>query len=210
MAINEHQAMTLYCRRNDLQAQQIIFTLVEKQIAFKVAFVESDILPDIILMQSLSPQLPTLVDRDLVLFDLDIILTYIDERLPSPPLMPIMPIERAKRRMAIYQIRYEWQKDFSFLFEQQISQTANQIEINQRKQNLFDQLSANSVIFKEFDYFLNDSLNLCDCYFAPILLRLHEVGIELPLSAQKNYASYRKRIQEHSGWIEALVITKQD
>lgn len=206
MAINEHQAMTLYCRKNDLQAQQIIFTLVEKNFVFKIEWVESEILPDFILTQSLSPQLPTLVDRDLVLFDLDIILTYLDERLPSPPLMPIMPIDRAKRKMAIYQIRHEWMRDFMFLQDQKFNPTADELTIAQCAQNFLDQLTANSVIFTEYAYFLDDKLNLCDCYFAPLLLRLSELGLELPKSAKRNYAIYINKMQNHPAWLESLVI----
>lgn len=210
MAINEHQAMMLYCRYNDIQAQQIIMALVEKQMIFKVKLVEE--LPGEVAAQMIYPQLPALADRDLILFDIDIILTYLEERLPAPALMPIMPIDRAKRRLAMYQIRHEWTKAFQFLwhakYQVKSSKKENKNEILQIKQNLFDQLTANSIIFTEYDYFLEDHFNLCDCYFAPILLQLHEIDLELPKSAQKNYAAYHEKMLTRANWIEALQIIR--
>lgn len=208
MSLNEHQSMTLFCQKQDLASQQIALTLLEKEMVFKVEFVEAQNLPESLLAQAFLPKLPMLQDRDLVLFDVDIILSYLDERIPAPALMPIMPKDRARFKMAIHQIHFSWMRDFAIIqtglktgrskSEKQLAQEA--------KARLTDELTANSLIFTETDYFLNDQFSLCDCYFAPLLMRLDEIQLTLPQSAQKNYGAYQKRILDRAAFVESNLL----
>ena len=52
--------------------------------------------------------LPTLVDRDLVLYDSRVIIEYLDERFPHPPLMPVDPVSRAQFRLALHRVERDW------------------------------------------------------------------------------------------------------
>jgi len=116
---------------------------------------------------------PTLVDRDLVLYNVIVINEYLDERLPHPPLMPIDPVGRGRARLLIFRLQRDW------LDNVQGRMVNGQKFDQKRRHELVDGLSAMSQIFSNQDYILGDDVTLADCYVAPLLWRLPFLGIDL-------------------------------
>ncbi len=116
---------------------------------------------------------PTLVDRDLVLYNVIVINEYLDERLPHPPLMPIDPVGRGRARLLIYRLHRDW------LDNVQAHMVNSQKFDQKHRLELADSLSAMSTIFSNQDYILGDEMTLADCYVAPLLWRLSLLGIDL-------------------------------
>jgi RNA polymerase-associated protein len=130
---------------------------------------------------------PTMVDRDLVLFDSHIINEYLDERLPHPPLMPVDPVSRAKARLMLLRFERDW---YSVIHELEGSDKRSA----QRVRTLIrDGLTVISPIFKTQPYVLGEEFSLVDCTLAPILWRLDRYDIELPRQAKPilDYAEER-------------------
>jgi stringent starvation protein A len=122
---------------------------------------------------------PTLADRDLVLYDSRVIIEYLDERFPHPPLMPIDPVTRAQFRVALYRIERDW-----YALGAQIEQNPVGREADRARIVLRDAITASAEVFRAKPYFLSDEFSLVDASIAPILWRLQHYGIELPPHAQ--------------------------
>ena len=108
---NKRSIMTLYSGAADIHSHRVRIVLAEKSVSFEVVNVEGNDKNDKLEeLHELNPygSIPTLVDRELVLYDANIIMEYLDERFPHPPLMPVYPVARAKTRLMIYRIDREW------------------------------------------------------------------------------------------------------
>ena len=127
---------------------------------------------------------PTLVDRDLILYNAVVINEFLDERLPHPPLMPIDPVGRGRARLLICRLQRDW------LDNVEAHLSRGQKLDNKTRKELSDGLLAMSQIFSDQDYLLGNDLTLVDCYVAPLLWRLPFLGIELPKQG--------KRLEEYS------------
>ncbi len=121
---------------------------------------------------------PTLLDRDLALYDTTVILEYLDERFPHPPLMPVDPISRAKTRLMVSRITRDWLIPICNLGESLPLQLSMKL-----KKDIHDGLVALSPLFKEQPFFLGNDYTLVDAYLAPLIWRLPAFGIELPKQA---------------------------
>ena len=199
VAVNKRSVMTLFCDTTDIYGHQIRFVLAEKGVTAEVEFVTANNLPQELLDLNPYGSIPTLIDRDLTLYEPHIALEYLDERFPHPPLMPVYPIVRANSRLTMYRIKKEWYSAYETILADPDSN-----EAKEARKNLLDDLVSISVMFKEKDYFMSDDFTLCDCYFAPLLCRLPMIGIELPKIAEKNYLSYMARIFERPAFISSL------
>jgi RNA polymerase-associated protein len=130
--------------------------------------------------------LPTLVDRDLVLYDSRVIIEYLDERFPHPPLMPVDPILRAQFRLALYRIERDW-----YGLAQLIDEDHDKKHVAKNRKILRDAILQSADVFKVKPFFLSDEFSLVDASVAPMLWRLRHYEIELPPQAQAlaRYAS---------------------
>ncbi len=140
---------------------------------------------------------PTLVDRDLVLYNVIVINEFLDERLPHPPLMPIDPVGRGRARLLIFRLQRDW------LDNVQGHMVNGQKFDQKRRHELADGLSAMSQIFSNQDYILGDDVTLADCYVAPLLWRLPFFGIHL----QKKVAQleeYSERLFSRESFQQSL------
>ncbi|MCC7259108.1 MAG: glutathione S-transferase N-terminal domain-containing protein [Gammaproteobacteria bacterium] len=166
--------MTLYSSPTCFQSHRTRLVLAEKNIAIDVVDVEGGNLPED--LRDINPYntLPTLVDRDLVLYDARVIIEYLDERFPHPPLMPVDPVSRAQFRLALHRIERDW---YGLADELQRAPDRRQ-EARVRKQ-LEESIVASADVFGAKRYFLSDEFSLVDCSIAPILWRLPAFGIEL-------------------------------
>ena len=121
---------------------------------------------------------PTLVDRDLALYDPRVICEYLDERFPHPPLMPIDPVSRAKAKLVISRIDRDWYRLLG-----QLEQGERRGKPAIRRQ-LAETLAASADVFDTgMVYFLSDEITMMDCVLAPLLWRLQNYGVELPAEA---------------------------
>lgn len=159
-----------------------------------------DILPEDLLEMNPSGRIPTLLDRNLVLFDERVISEYLDERFPHPALMPIDPMSRAKLRLITYRIESEWYTCINDLESEKVS-------ANKKKsaaKSLRDSISLLSPMFKQKAFLLSDEFSLLDCAVLPVLWRLKHFGISLPEQAAKNIRDYGAKMFEREGFKEAL------
>lgn len=186
---NKRSIMTLYSGSVDIFSHRVRIVLAEKGVSVEVIntdISDKDKLEDLL---ELNPygNTPTLVDRELVLYDSNIIMEYLDERFPHPPLMPVYPVARAKTRLMIYRIDREW-CDLVRKIE-----TGKTTDIQAASKELRNYLIKLAPVFSGSAYFLNEDFSLVDCCIAPILWRLPSWGITLPPEA-KAVQKYAERI----------------
>ena len=179
--------MTLYSRPACPHSHRVRLVLAEKGIAMDVVNVEGNKLPEDLLDLNPYNSVPTLVDRELVLYDPRIIMEYLEERFPHPPLMPVDPVTRARFRLALYRVERDW-----YALVDEIEQSPNKPHARAKKV-LRESLLAASDAFAVKPYFLSDEFSLVDCSIAPILWRLPKYEIDLPAQA-KALHKYAERL----------------
>lgn len=138
--------------------------------------------------------LPTLVDRELVLYDPKIIMEYLDERFPHPPLLPVYPVLRARSRLLIHRVEQDWYKLTSIIEEAGVSGAKR----DQARKDLLENLLAVESFCANTTFFLSEEFSLVDCSIAPILWRLPYLGIDLPKQAKSLWRYAEKLFQRES------------
>ena len=171
--------MTLFSAPNDPWSHRTRIVLAEKSIHVETIDVQDGNLPEDLLDLNPYQSVPTLVDRDLVLYDSRVIIEYLDERFPHPPLMPVDPVARAQFRMALYRIERDW-----YTLALKIDDVTDRKEGQKARKILRDSILASADVFKAKPYFLSDEFSLVDATIAPILWRLAAWEIDLPPQAQ--------------------------
>ena len=149
--------------------------------------------------------LPTLVDRDLVLYEPNIMMEYLDERFPHPPLLPVYPVARANSRLMIHRI----QKDWCGLVDQILQQPTGKAADAARKE-LKESLLATAPLFGEMPYFLSEEFTIVDCCIVPILWRLPALGIELDDKQAKPLTKYMERMFDRESFKASLSDLEED
>ncbi|MDQ1362413.1 MAG: stringent starvation protein [Pseudomonadota bacterium] len=185
-----------YCHRTRI-------VLAEKDITCDTIDVDLSKLPEDLAELNPYNTVPTLVDRDLVIYDSRIIIEYLDERFPHPPLMPVDPVSRAKTRLALLRVEHDW-----FPLVHDILTKSEKVVTKARKE-LRESLIASAEVFKAKPYFLSDEFSLVDATIAPILWRLPVLGIELPKEA-KPVLVYADRIFKRKTFIESLTESERE
>ena len=147
---------------------------------------------------------PTLVDRDLVLYRSQIIMEYLDERFPHPPLLPVYPVARAKSRLMIARIDKDW-----YSLVEKIQFGDEEISQGARKQ-LQESLLSVVPVFMNSKFFLSEEFSLIDCCIAPILWRLPALGIELPAAKAKAIDAYAERVFERQAFQASLTDAERE
>lgn len=184
---NRRSVMTLFSSPTDPYCHRARIVLAEKGITYEVADVEADNLPEDLVDLNPYNSVPTLVDRELVLYDSRVIMEYLDERFPHPPLMPVDPVSRARSRLALYRIDQDWYTQVDEL------ESGDEKRVNKARKILRDSLTATAEVFAAKPFFLSDEFSLVDCAVAPVLWRLDHYGIELPAQA-KAVTKYAERL----------------
>ncbi len=195
--------MTLYSSGLDIMSHRVRIVLAEKGVSFDVITVNSnEQLQD---LNELNPYgtTPTLVDRELVLYDANIIMEYLDERFPHPPLMPVYPVARAKTRLMIYRIDREWS---SLIRKIENGKPADAQAASKELRNYLIKLVP---VFNSSAFFLNEEFSLIDCCITPILWRLSSWGITLPSEAKAVY-KYAERMFARDSFQASLTEAEQD
>jgi len=194
--------MTLYSSALDIHSHRVRIVLAEKGVSVDVINV-GDEEPSEDLME-LNPYgtVPTLVDRDLVLYQPNVIMEYLDERFPHPPLLPVYPVSRAKCRLMIFRIEQDW---YSLLGKIE----AGGKEATTARNQLRDNLVSLERVFADMPFFLSDEFTLVDCALAPLLWRFPALEIELPNSA-KAVVKYGERIFERQSFQASLTESERE
>ena len=177
--------MALYSAPTSLDSHRVRFVLAEKGINVDIVNIDTDDSAAADLAE-LNPynEAPTLVDRDLVLYDAGVINDYLDERYPHPPLMPVEPVARAQLRLAHHRVLKDWYSLASI-----IEKSSGKKAETAGKQ-LRESIIASNELFKMSDFLLSEELTLVDCTIGPLLWRLPTYGVKLgkPGATIENYA----------------------
>lgn len=198
---NKRSIMVLYSAEHDLNSHRVRLVLAEKGINVDIVNVNSNSLPEDLLQLNPYGTYPTLVDRDLVIYETNIIAEYLDERFPHPPLLPVYPVARAKSRQMIYRIEHDWYELLRHI------ESTNEKDAKVARKQLQDSLVSLAPLFAGKPYFLSDEFTLVDCCIAPLLWRLPKLGIELP-SAAKPIKTYATRLFERATFKSSLSETE--
>lgn len=194
---NRRSVMTLFSSPVDPYCHRTRIVLAEKGITYEIANVETDNLPEDLVDLNPYNSVPTLVDRELVLYDARVIVEYLDERFPHPPLMPVDPVSRAKARLALYRIDVDWYSQVDEL------ESGDEKRAAKARKILRDSLTAGAEVFAAMPYFLSDELSLVDCAILPLLWRLPYYGVELPAQA-KAVDDYARRLFKRESFQASL------
>jgi len=194
---NRRSVMTLYSDAYDPSSHAVRFVLAEKAINVEIHNVTPDNRPED--LNDLNPYntILTLVDRELVLYEAQIIMEYLDERFPHPPLMPVDPVARASNRL----YRYRIQRDIYTLVDYIDGVDTTHADV--ARKSLRDHLTAVAPVFTQKPYFMADDYSLVDCYLAPLLWRLPYYRVTLPRQA-KPLLQYAERIFEREAFEASL------
>ncbi len=182
--------MVLYSDSTSPMGHCVRIVLAEKDINVDIHYIEPGAeLPEDLVELNPYNSILTLIDRDLVLYEAQIIMEYLDERFPHPPLMPVDPVSRANNR----QLRYRVMRDLYPMLD--ILDSTTDSSATNAKKSLRDHLTAIAPAFSQTPYFMSEEYSLVDCCMAPLLWRLDHYGIKLPTSA-KVIQKYSERLFE--------------
>ena len=194
--------MTLYSGTTCPFSHRCRIVLHEKQMDFKV--IDVDLLGSVADIAAVSPykRVPVFVERDLVLYEANIIIEYIEERYPHPQLMPLDPQSRARARQLL------------LTMEQELYSHVRGLEMNAKspesaRAHLRDRLIELSGLLNKQKYMLGDAFSVVDVALAPLLWRVDHYGIELPKKMVEPLMSYAQRLFSRQGFIDALTPTEK-
>jgi RNA polymerase-associated protein len=196
--------MTLFSRPTDIHSHRTRLVLAEKNINIEIANVIGDDLPEDLMDLNPYHTVPTLVDRDLTLYDSRVIIEYLDERFPHPPLMPVDPVMRAQFRLALFRIETDWYS----LAEEAEGPGDGKLSAKSRKL-LRESILQSTELFGAKPYFLSEEFSLVDATIAPVLWRLPFYGIELGSQAGP-IEDYMNRVFARRSFRQSLTELEQE
>jgi RNA polymerase-associated protein len=187
MTVVRRSVMTLHSGALDVYSHRVRIVLAEKGVNVDILHIDPNNAPED--LANLNPycSVPTLIDRDLVLYEPLVIMEYLDERFPHPPLLPVYPIARAKCKLMMYRIDKDWVPHLHVI------ENGKAPQADKARKALREQLEEVAPLFSELPYFLSEDFSLMDCYIAPLLWRLPKLDIQLSDRA-KPIKEYAKRI----------------
>jgi len=201
---NRRSVMTLFSRPTDIHSHRTRVVLAEKNINIEISNVPGPDLPEDLMDLNPYHTVPTLIDRDLTLYDSRVIVEYLDERFPHPPLMPVDPVTRAQFRLALFRI----EKDWYAIAEEAESTSDGKLGTKSRKL-LRESILQSTELFGARPYFLSEEFSLVDCTIAPLLWRLPVYGIDLGTDAEP-IEEYMKRVFARRSFQQSLTELEQE
>ena len=180
--------ITLYVKQDCLYSHSAEIALEEKHMCFTT--VTLDEIKDQARILELNPDglLPVLKERDHIIYDPEVVLLYIDERYPTPSLLPNYPVEKARTRLAMTRVEREWYSIVNFILS-----SKDIVKIKAAKKALIESFKAIGPIFAENEFFMSDAMTLADCSLAALLHVLPKIGIALDTSLGE-ISHYAERI----------------
>lgn len=197
--VAKRSVMALYTGSDDVYSHQVRIVLAEKGVNFEAIEVVGNQQPPEDLID-LNPYntVPTLVDRELVLFESPIIMEYLDERFPHPPLMPVYPVARARSRLMMHRVEKDWYSLMNTILN------GKEKEAEKARKELTESLLTLAPVFSETPYFLSEEFSLIDCCLAPLMWRLPAMGIQLTGRGSKEVESYMELLFERDSFQASL------
>jgi RNA polymerase-associated protein len=177
--VAKRSSMTFFSDNESHYSHRVRIVLAEKGVAVDV--VEASEAHPPAELADLNPynSLPTLVDRDLVLYESKVMMEYLDERFPHPPLLPVYPVARAESRLYIHRIERDW-----CTLVDAILHTRSDNVIEKSTKELREGILGIAPIFIDKPFFMSEEFTLVDCCLAPILWRLPALGIDYRANKQ--------------------------
>lgn len=193
---NKRSVMTLYSGSIDPYSHRVRIVLAEKGVTFDLYEIDPEKQQEMLAEINPYSSVPTLVDRDLVLYQSEIIMEYLDERFPHPPLMPVYPVARARSRLMLHRVNRDWYSLMDKVLAKGSDMQASRVALQ-------ESIVAVAPLFKETPFFLSDEFSLVDCAIAPLLWRLGAMGVQLPAEG-KPVLAYAERIFEREAFQVSL------
>jgi len=201
---NRRSVMTLFSRPTDIHSHRTRLVLAEKNINIEIANVPGPDLPEDLMDLNPYHSVPTLVDRDLTLYDSRVIIEYLDERFPHPPLMPVDPVTRAQFRLALFRIETDW---YSIAEE---AENSNDGKLGSKARKLLrESILQSAELFGARPFFLSEEFSLVDCTIAPLLWRLPRYGVDLGPDSEAIDA-YMNRVFARRSFQQSLTELEQE
>ncbi len=201
---NRRSVMTLFSRPTDIHSHRTRLVLAEKNINIEISNVMGPDLPEDLMDLNPYHTVPTLVDRDLTLYDSRVIIEYLDERFPHPPLMPVDPVTRAQFRLALFRIEMDW-----YAIAQEAETSVDGKLGTKARKMLRESILQSMELFGARPYFLSDEFSLVDCTIAPVLWRLPVYGIDLGKDAEP-IEEYMDRVFARRSFQQSLTELEQE
>lgn len=201
---NKRSVMTLYSGAKDIHSHRVRIVLAEKGVSYEVINIDAKGKPEDLLELNPYGSVPTLVDRELALYEPSIITEYLDERFPHPPLMPVYPVARAKARLVIHRFEKEW---LPLVHDLEVGDVVASQAAAKELTNYLQQLVP---LFQSSPYFMGDEFTLVDCCIAPVIWRLPVWGVALPPADQKALDKYAERVFERDSFQASLTEAEQE
>lgn len=195
--VAKRSSMTFYSDATDQYSHRVRIVLAEKGVTVEVREVDKMNRPAE--LSDLNPynSLPTLVDRDLVLYESNVMMEYLDERFPHPPLLPVYPVARAQSRLWMHRVEKDW------------SELVNKIlhgrgDPDKPRKALEESIISTAPIFAEKPFFMSEAFSIVDCCVAPIMWRLPSLGIELDEKKVKPLIRYMNELFNRESFQQSL------
>jgi RNA polymerase-associated protein len=172
--------LACYSDPADHYSHRVRYVLAEKGVSVEIIDVDPARCP--VRLTEVNPyaSVPTLVDRDLALYEPNVITEYLEERYPHPPLLPVYPVARANTRLLVHRVQRDWCALVDRITDRRTADAARM----QARKELRESLTGVSPVFAEKPFFMSDEVSLVDCCLLPILWRLPKLEIELPRAAK--------------------------
>ncbi len=198
--VAKRSSMTYYSDGSDHYSHRVRIVLAEKGVTADIIEIDPINLPEDVKQINPYGNLPVLLDRDLGLYETHVMMEYLDERFPHPPLLPVYPVARAESRQFMYRIENDWCP-----LVKTMGSGKNKEAAAQAAKELKDGLVTIAPIFAEKPFFMSEEFSLVDCCLAPILWRLDAFGITIPRTRQTAaLLEYTERLFARDSFRESL------
>jgi stringent starvation protein A len=200
------QGITLYSHADDFRSHWIRYVLAEKQIKYHSIVIEDEDED----LASLNPynRLPMLIENDLKLFNTTVIAEYLDDRYRQNKLYADAPMPRAEQRQYVWRFEQDWLRLADIMLCHPDS--LNALEKQKAQKKLRDTLISLTPLFQHYPYFMSEQLTILDCMLAPVFLRLHAMGIELPQQHCRPIHLYCQRIFSRPAFVHSLTVQEKN
>ena len=207
VSITQRTSMALYSDPNSHYSHRVRIVLQEKGLSTEIIDMTQENMHSDLLEINPNAEIPVLIDRDICLYDSLVLMEYLEERFPHPPLMPVYPVIKARSRLFILRIEQEWSKNLDYLALNPKPGSKTQ----KRKKDLKSNILSASSIFNEHPYFMSEDFSLIDCCVAPILWRLPALGIDISKDKKaKPIYQYMERVFSRDSFKASISEVEQE
>jgi len=200
MSVLKRSSTTLFSDPRDHYSHRVRMVLAEKGVTVDIVDVDANDKPEELAEVNPYNSVPTLVDRDLVLYESTVIMEYLDERFPHPPLLPVYPVARAQSRLLIHRIEKDWSTRLDIVW----AGKGREATLNKAHKELRESIVSVAPVFGEKPFFMSEEFTLVDCCVVPILWRLKVLDIRLPERSTRGLQRYMQAMFARDSFRESL------